>query len=125
MKVGFGMDDARTTIDYLKKQVKQAFDERDWNQFHSPKNLSMDIAVEASELMEKFLWIEGAASFDELKTNRQEVEDEFADILIALCAFANQCDIDIVSAFNAKLAELKAKYPVEKAKGRAVKYTKL
>ena len=86
----------------------------------------MKIAVEAGELMEKFVWAENnAASFKELENNRKEIEDECADILILIAAFANACKIDLASAFMTKLEEAKKKYPIDKAKGRSTKYTKL
>jgi NTP pyrophosphatase (non-canonical NTP hydrolase) len=120
------MNDTKTTLNDLKLLMKKVVDERDWNQFHSPKNLSMNIATEAAELMEKFLWVEdGKAAFKELETNRQDIEDECADVLIALISFANACKIDLSSAYAAKLENLKKKYPVEKSKGKSTKYTKL
>ena len=115
--------DNKTTIKELKSLVATFVKERDWSQFHSPKNLSMDIAVEAAELMEKFLWIESKDSLDEYCKNKEEVEDELADIFIALLCFVNSCDIDLSKAFHKKLSETSKKYPVELVKGRHYKYT--
>lgn len=117
--------DAHTTLQDLKGIVAAFVKERDWQQFHTPKNLSTDISIEAAELMEKFVWDEGQDSYKTLDAKRQEVEDEFSDVLLALLCFANACEIDINSAFRHKLAEVKAKYPVDKAKGLKVKYTEL
>ncbi len=119
------MSDTITTLQQLKDKVAAFVREREWEQFHSPKNLSMAIAIEAGELMEKFLWIEGDKVYKELDSNRTEIEEEFADIIIALLAFCNACNIDVSKAFEHKLALICEKYPVEKAKGRYLKYTKL
>ena len=116
------MQDDTVTIHKAKKAIEQFVAERDWQKFHTPKNLSMDIAVEASELMEIFLWVESADSEQRLQEKRKEIEDEAADVLIALLAFCNVCDIDLGSAFFAKLESTKKKYPADRVKGRAVKY---
>ena len=119
------MNDTKTTIQELKDKMAQFVTEREWDQFHAPKNLSMAIAAEAAELMEKFLWVDSTASRKEVDANCQEIEDELADIIMASLAFANACDIDISGAFERKLALTKKKYPIEKVKGRSVKYTDL
>jgi dCTP diphosphatase len=119
------MNDTTTTIQQLKDQAAQFVQERDWAQFHAPKNISMAIAAEAAELMEKFLWLDGPASHQEVKDNRQEVENELADVVIAALMFANAADIDVARAIEYKMAEIARKYPVEKAKGRHNKYTNL
>ncbi len=119
------MNDTSTTIAQLKAMMDTFVKERDWGQFHSPKNLSMNLAVEAAELMEKFLWVESAASYKELERNRQEVEDELADVLLSLLCLCNAANIDLSAAFKHKLAQTARKYPVEKAKGKPTKYNKL
>jgi NTP pyrophosphatase (non-canonical NTP hydrolase) len=117
-------DDTNTTLETLKSAVEAFVDERDWKQFHSFKNLSMAIAVEAAELMEIFQWVEGAHEIEkEYKRSRERVQQELADVIIAALAFANQCDFDVTAAVHKKIKEIKAKYPVELAKGRADKYT--
>jgi len=113
------------TIQTLKKLSEEFVAERDWQQFHTPKNMSMDIAVEAAELMELFLWCESKDSLDCVEQNRQEIEDEVADVFNALLCFCNSANIDLTAAFLSKLEKVKKKYPVEKARGRAVKYTQL
>jgi dCTP diphosphatase len=119
------MNDAKTTIQEVKDLVEKLIAERDWHQFHSPKNLSMSISVEAAELMEKFLWIDLAASHDEMNRNRKEIEDEAADVFMALICFCNASSIDLSAALERKLVEFKRKYPVEKSKGNSTKYDKL
>lgn len=118
-------NDQKTTIQDLKKIAQKIRDDRDWQQFHSPKNLSMYIAIEAAELMEKFVWMSSEASFHEIDKNRQEIEDEMADVLICLVHFCNAANIDMTSSFTKKLQEVAKKYPVEKAKGKSDKYNKL
>ena len=117
--------DQTTTIQDLKKIAQKFRDERDWQQFHSPKDLSMKIAIEAAELMEKFVWLSTKASFTELEINRQEIEDEMADVFICLIHFCNTANIDMSSAFVKKLKEVEKKYPIEKSKGKHTKYDKL
>jgi len=117
------MQDNTTTLAKLREIAKQFVTERDWNQYHSPKNLSMDISIEAGELMEKFLWLDTQESVDELNKNRQEIEDELADVFFALLCFSNAANIDISAAFAKKIQEIAAKYPVDKVKGRKEKYT--
>lgn len=120
------MNDTQTTLNALKIAVKRMVDERDWNQFHTPKNLAMYISIEANELMAHFVHDTGEQSFEKVNSSkRQEIENELADIMIVLCAFANACDIDIAQAFEYKIAEVMKKYPVEKAKGKALKYSDL
>ncbi len=110
-------------IDAMQQMVAEFVAEREWNQFHAPKNLSIDIAVEAAELMELFMWCTTEGSFEVLKERNQDVNDEFADVLIGLLAFANAAQIDIAKAFVHKLEKTKKKYPVETVRGRSDKYT--
>ena len=121
------MTDGKTTVAELRARVLAFVRERDWEQFHSPKNLSMALAAESGELMEHFLWAESRASLDVVRDpkKRRAIEDEVADVVIYALEFANVCGIDLAAAIEAKLAKNAAKYPVEKARGRAVKYTEL
>lgn len=117
------MNDSTTTLQTLKEQAQQIVEERDWGQFHTPKNLSMNLAIEAAELMELFVWTEGNAP--QTPENRQRIEQELADVIITALMFASHLDIDITQAVHSKMAEIRKKYPIEKAKGRNVKYTEL
>jgi dCTP diphosphatase len=119
------MNDNQETLAQSKARVARFAQEREWNQFHSPKNLSMAMAVEAAELMEKFLWIDPKDSYQEVMANRQEIEDELADILMYLLNFANVTNIDLSNAMENKMRQNAVKYPVEKSKGRSTKYDKL
>lgn len=119
------MKDQITTLQELKTTVKNFVDERDWAQFHAPKNLAMCIAIEAAELMEKFQWMTTQASHDETDSNRDEIEQELADVIISALCFANITGIDISDAVDRKLKHNAQKYPIEKAKGKYTKYTQL
>ncbi len=119
------MQDSSTTINDLKTIVKKYADDRDWQQYYSPKNVSMQIATEAAELMELFLWIDSKESFETAQKNKEEVEQEVADIAYGLINFCIQANIDLADAFEKKMALNAQKYPIEKAKGKAVKYTQL
>ncbi len=99
--------------------------ERDWAQFHAPKNLAMGVAIEASEIMEHFLWCSGEESSALDAAKRAEVANEIGDVLIYLIELGRSLDIDIVAAARAKLELNREKYPVAKAKGRATKYADL
>ena len=106
----------------LQDAVETFVAERDWAQFHTPKNLAMGVAIEAAEIMEHFQWCTGEESRSLAPQKRRQVADEMGDVLIYLLRLGRALDIDLVSAATAKLAQNREKYPVEKAKGRATKY---
>ncbi|HEU5081615.1 MAG TPA: nucleotide pyrophosphohydrolase [Opitutaceae bacterium] len=121
------LTDQNTSLAVLKNRILAFAQERDWEQFHSPKNLSMALAAEAGELMEHFLWASPADS-KEITLNspkRQRIEEELADVIIYALEFANVARVDVTAAIEKKMAANAAKYPVEKAKGRSDKYTEL
>jgi NTP pyrophosphatase (non-canonical NTP hydrolase) len=115
------MSDAETTVAELRALVRNFVEERDWRQFHAPKNLAMSLAIEAAELMEHFQWIsteesrEIAAKPGELA----EVSDELADVLCYALAMANQLDIDLSTAIRSKMIKNEEKYPAAEFRGRA------
>jgi dCTP diphosphatase len=119
------MNDAKTTIQDLKDAMAKFVTAREWDQFHSPKNLSMAVAAEAAELMELFLWQDSKESRKTIEKKRDEVEQEVADIIMVTLAFANQTGIDIATVVKRKIKLTAKKYPISKVKGRAVKYTEL
>lgn len=121
------LSDPTTTLADLKGRILAFARERDWEQFHAPKNLSMALAAEAAELMEHFLWVgpEASAAVVAKPAKRAEIEEELADIVIYALEFANVSGIDVASAIEKKMAANAVKYPVEKARGRADKYTEL
>src|SRR5262245_4954508 len=114
------MPDATTTLSELKEAMRRFVAERDWEQFHSPKNLAMGLAVEAAELMEHFLWVENAASraISQDPARLGEVADEMADVACYLLALSNTLQIDLSEAVVTKLAKNALKYPAEKYRGR-------
>jgi dCTP diphosphatase len=120
-QTGSAGGDDRTTLGDLKREVLLFARERNWEQFHTPKNLSMALAAEAGELMEHFLWTSGEESREQ--AGREAVADELADILLYAMEFANVAGIDVARAIRNKMAKNGVKYPVEKAWGNALKYT--
>ena len=112
--------DTETTVAELREMVRRFVDERDWNQFHSPKNLSMSLAIEAAELMEHFQWITTDASreIDDQPERLAAVADELADVLCYAFAIANELNLDIARAMRDKMAKNIAKYPADEYRGR-------
>ncbi len=121
------MTDAKTTVAELRARVLAFVHERDGEQVHSPKNLSMALAAESGELMEHFLWSDSPASqaVAQDPKKRPAIEAEIADVVIYALEFANICGIDLAAAIETKMAANAKKYPVEKARGRSDKYTEL
>lgn len=113
-----------TEIQELIDKMKAMFKARDWGQFHSPKNLSMNLAVEVGELLEHFRWVteEQSAKLD--KETLEEVESEIADVFLNLLYLANSLGIDPIAATHKKLAVIDKKYPAKACKGKCDKYTK-
>jgi NTP pyrophosphatase (non-canonical NTP hydrolase) len=98
--------------------------ERDWDQFHTPKNLATSISVEAAELLELFQWSRGQKGWDEIADAalRAKVQDELADILLYVIRFADKADIDLEAVAERKIAANTQKYPAEKFRGSDRKY---
>ncbi|HKK19387.1 MAG TPA: nucleotide pyrophosphohydrolase [Opitutales bacterium] len=121
------MNDEQTKLNEIKDKILAFAKERDWEQFHSPKNLSMAIAAEAAELMEHFLWQSPEQSRADVCDDklRAKVEEEIADVLIFAFQFANMTGIDLSGAIEAKMRKNAKKYPAEKSRGRSDKYTDL
>jgi NTP pyrophosphatase (non-canonical NTP hydrolase) len=119
--------DSRTTVAELRTRVLAFVRERDWEQFHTPKNLSMALAAESGELMEHFLWAtpEQSVALANEPARRAKIADELADVVIYALEFANMTGLDVAAAIEAKMAANARKYPVEKASGRSDKYTEL
>jgi NTP pyrophosphatase (non-canonical NTP hydrolase) len=114
------MNDSDTTIAQLRENIRRFVVERDWEQFHSPKNLAMALAVEAAELMEHFQWIDIAES-RQLAKNPDKLAaicEELADVLSYTLALANSLNIDVASTHHAKMEKNVAKYPADAFRGR-------
>lgn len=108
----------------LQKELRQFATDRDWDQFHSPKNLSMALNVEASELLECFQWLTEEESKNLDSDDLKSVSEEVADVFIYLLKIADKLDIDLISETKRKMVKNAEKYPIEKAKGNAKKYDK-
>lgn len=113
------------SLDELKNRLLKFAQERDWEQFQSPKNLVMALCGEMGELAECFQWLSEAQSRDLSADQRGRVADEIADMQLYLILLAARLDMDIAEECRRKLELNAAKYPVEKARGRANKYTDL
>ncbi|WP_405230364.1 nucleotide pyrophosphohydrolase [Lentisalinibacter sediminis] len=111
-------------LDALASTLADFAGARDWDQFHSPKNLAMALVVETGELLEYFQWLSEEQSFSLSQDDRNTVSEEVADILIYLVRLADKLDIDIPTAVERKLAINEKKYPADKVRGSADKYTK-
>ena len=116
---------ARTdSIQELTAEVSSFARVRRWGRFHSPKNLSMGIAIEAAELMEQFQWLTAEESFKRARGKyKEEVADELADVAVFVLRMAEVCNIDLGGAILAKLDKNAQKYPVELVRGKPHKYT--
>lgn len=112
------------TLDELHARINTFVAERDWAQFHSPKNLAMAMIVEAAELVEQFQWDTPQESQNLTPEKREAVSHELADTFVYLLRIAEVLNIDLIEAANKKIVLNALKYPVEKSKGSNAKYTK-
>ena len=115
----------RQSLADLAAKLRTFASERDWDQFHSPKNLVMALSVEVSELMEHFQWLTEEQSSALPPEKLQQVREEIGDVLIYLTRLADKLGVDMLEAAAEKLEVNRAKYPVEKVRGSAKKYTEL
>ena len=105
-------------MDKLKQAFREFNEERDWDQFHTPENLAKSICIEAGELLECFQW-------DEEHYDLEHVKEELADVIVYCQDMLDKLGLDVDEIVNAKMTKNEMKYPVEKAKGRSDKYTRL
>lgn len=110
-----------TSLEQLAASVREFGRARDWHLYHTPKNLTAALIVEAAELLEPFQWLTPEESLNLPEHKKEAVRQEMADVLIYLVSLANCLEIDLLKAAEAKLAINAAKYPVEKAKGSCAK----
>jgi dCTP diphosphatase len=110
-------------LNQLQAYLRQFAKDRDWDQFHSPKNLSMALSVEVSELLENFQWLTEEQSYTLDQQQRAAVVDEIADVQMYLARLADKLDINIGEAIEQKINKNEAKYPAELVKGSSKKYT--
>lgn len=113
------------TLDTLRERIRTFAKARDWTRYHTPKNLAMALTVEAAELQEPFQWLTPEQSQNLNPAQREAVRQEIADVLIYLTRLADLLDIDLLDAAAHKLAINARKYPVDKARGNALKYSEL
>lgn len=112
-------------LNEIQRRIRAFRDERNWMQFHNPKNLAISISLEAAELLEHFQWRTFEESESHARERKSELSEEVADIAAYLLEFCDNLDIDLECAVLAKLEKNAIKYPVEKSKGSAKKYTEL
>jgi len=118
-------DASPSTLADLTAMALRFRDERDWAQFHTPKDVALSLTLEAAELLEIMQWRDGPALDEHLRAEREHVGQELSDILSWVLILAHDQGIDLGAAFAAKLEHNAAKYPVEKARGVARKYDRL
>jgi dCTP diphosphatase len=109
----------------ITEKIKKFRDDRDWMQFHDPKNMAVSIILEASELLEHFQWKTTEEVEQYIKQNRTEIKDEIADTALYLFELADNLGINLIEAMEEKIKKNEMKYPVEKSRGRHTKYNKL
>lgn len=112
-------------IEDLTKKVIKFRDDRDWKQFHNPKDSAIALLSEATEVLDEFKWLSKKETALHLKNSKKKVADELSDVLFWVLLMAHDLKIDIPKAFDTKMKENEKKYPVEKSKGKHTKYTDL
>jgi dCTP diphosphatase len=116
---------SETTIEELIRLATRFRDEREWRQFHTPKELAIQLMLESAELLELMQWKNGGELIAQLENRREEVADELADVMHSVVLIADEMGIDLGDAFKQKMRKNAAKYPVEKARGSSKKYDQL
>lgn len=122
---GVKRDSTREALRELRDALRHFAAERDWDQFHSPKNLSIALSVEAAELLERFQWMKEDESKHITPDTLQAVAEEMADILLYLVRLADKLDVDLIKAAKNKMEVNRQKYPIAKARGSSRKYSDL
>jgi dCTP diphosphatase len=117
--------DRHKTIADLQLSLRRFNAERDWDRYHSPRNLAMALSVEASELLELYLWSADDGPQPPVESRSEKVADEAADVMICLLNFCSKAEIDILSAVQKKLEKNALRYPVELVRGRLEKHDEL
>ena len=106
-------------------RIRQFNEDRDWRQFHNPKDMALSLVLEAAEVMEHFQWKNGAELTEYTKNNKEAIGEELADVFYWVLHMSDEFGIDIMAALEDKMDKNEAKYPVEKARGNNAKYTDL
>ncbi len=109
----------------LTKRIIEFRDARDWKQFHNPKDVAISLCLEAAEVLEHFQWKSKEEIEEYIKTHKEYIGEELADVLYWVLLMSHDLDINILDALDKKISKNESKYPVEKAKGKHTKYNKL
>ena len=109
----------------LIDKINKFREERDWKQFHNPKDLALSLVLESTELLEHFQWKNGEQIDNHVKNKKSEIQEELADVYYWLLTLSHDLDIDLNKALEGKLIKNEEKYPIDKAKGNSKKYTEL
>lgn len=117
--------DMSQSLKFLTKRIIAFRDARDWKQFHNPKDVSLSLVLEASEVMEHFQWKNKEEMDKYIIDAKEDISDEIADVLYWVLLLSHDLKIDPLKALDKKISKNEAKYPVEKAKGKYTKYNKL
>jgi len=112
-------------IEDLINKIVAFRDARDWKQFHNPKDVSLSLVLEAGEVMEHFQWKNKEEIEQYIKTDKEHIAEELADVLYWVLLMSHDLDINILDALDKKIKKNEEKYPIEKAKGKHTKYNKL
>lgn len=112
-------------IKTLQKRIIDFRNERDWKQFHNPKDIALSLVLEATEVLEHFQWKDANEVEEYIKGHKEEIGEELADVLYWVLLMSHDIGLDIISALEKKLAKNERKYPTNKAKGNHLKYNKL
>lgn len=115
------MSDLNSTI----QRIQKFNEDRDWHQFHNPKDMALSLVLEAAEVVEHFQWKNTEQMLEHIENRKEDIADELADVLYWVLYMSDEFGIDILSALNKKMDKNEAKYPVDKAKGSNKKYTEL
>ena len=115
----------KTTLDELTQLAIEFRDERDWKQFHNPKDMALSLSLESAELLELMQWKNGEELMQHLKQKHDLMGEELADVLFWVLAMSHDFGIDLGDAFRKKIENNRRKYPIEKSKGVSTKYTEL
>jgi len=109
----------------LTKKIIKFRDERNWKQFHNPKDVALSLVLEATEVLEHFQWKDKEEVERYIKTNKEEISEELADVLYWVLLMSHDLELDILDALGKKIQKNRRKYPVNKVKGNHIKYNKL
>lgn len=115
----------KNEIDKMTEKIISFRDARNWKQFHNPKDLALSLVLESTEVLEHFQWKSKEEVEDYVKTNKNDIGEELADVLYWVLLMSNDLDIDILEALRNKIQKNEAKYPIAKSKGVSTKYNKL